>query len=39
VSDRIALSGVAVNAPDAIELARFYAQITGGHTRRVIPSA
>jgi hypothetical protein len=30
MSDTIRLSGVTVNAPDAIELARFYAVITGG---------
>lgn len=30
MSDRIRLSGTTVNAPDAIALARFYAQITGG---------
>jgi glyoxalase superfamily protein len=30
MSDRIRLSGVTVDAPDAIELARFYAEITGG---------
>jgi Glyoxalase-like domain len=30
MSDTIRLSGVTVNAPDAIALARFYAVITGG---------
>lgn len=30
MSDAIRLSGVTVNAPDALELARFYAGITGG---------
>ncbi len=30
MSDRIRLSGVTVNAPDALELATFYAAITGG---------
>ena len=30
MSDTIRLSGVTVNAPDAIALARFYAEITGG---------
>jgi hypothetical protein len=30
MSDRIAFSGVTVNAPDALELAKFYAEITGG---------
>jgi hypothetical protein len=30
MSDTIRLSGVTVNAPDAIVLARFYAVITGG---------
>lgn len=30
MSDTIRLSGVTLNAPDAIELARFYAAITGG---------
>ncbi|HEY9290002.1 MAG TPA: VOC family protein [Microlunatus sp.] len=30
MSDRIRLSGTTVNAPDAIALARFYAEITGG---------
>jgi hypothetical protein len=30
MSDTIRLSGVTVNAPDAIVLARFYAEITGG---------
>jgi Glyoxalase-like domain len=30
MSDTIRLSGVTVNAPDAIALARFYALITGG---------
>jgi hypothetical protein len=30
MSDTIRLSGVTVNAPDAIGLARFYAVITGG---------
>jgi len=30
MSDTIRLSGVTVDAPDAIELARFYAVITGG---------
>jgi catechol-2,3-dioxygenase len=30
MSERIRLSGVTVNAPDALELARFYAEITGG---------
>ena len=30
MSDTIRLSGVTVNAPDAIVLARFYAAITGG---------
>jgi hypothetical protein len=29
----IRLSGVTVNAPDALELARFYAAITGGECR------
>jgi glyoxalase superfamily protein len=30
MSERIRLSGITVNAPDAIELAKFYAEITGG---------
>ena len=30
MSDRIRLSGTTVNAPDAIALARFYAEITSG---------
>lgn len=30
MSDTIRLSGVTVNAPDAIALARFYAVVTGG---------
>jgi len=30
MSDLIRLSGTTVNAPDAIALARFYAEITGG---------
>jgi hypothetical protein len=30
VPDRIQFSGVTVNAPDALALARFYADITGG---------
>ena len=30
MSDTIRLSGVTVNAPDAVALARFYATITGG---------
>lgn len=30
MSDRIALSGVTINAPDARALAEFYAAITGG---------
>ena len=30
MSDLIKLSGTTVNAPDAIALARFYANITGG---------
>lgn len=30
MSDRIRLSGTTVNAPDAMALARFYAEITGG---------
>jgi catechol 2,3-dioxygenase-like lactoylglutathione lyase family enzyme len=30
MSDRIALDGVTLNAPDALALARFYATITGG---------
>ena len=30
MSDMIKLSGTTVNAPDAIALARFYAEITGG---------
>jgi hypothetical protein len=30
MSDKISLSGVTVSAPDAVELARFYAVITGG---------
>jgi hypothetical protein len=29
-ADKIIFSGVTVNAPNAIELARFYAEITGG---------
>ena len=29
--DLIRLSGTTVNAPDAIALARFYAEITGGY--------
>jgi hypothetical protein len=33
MSDTIMLSGVTLNAPDAIALARFYAQITGGTAR------
>ena len=33
MSDAIRLSGVTVNAPDALELARFYAVITGGVAR------
>jgi catechol 2,3-dioxygenase-like lactoylglutathione lyase family enzyme len=30
MSNRITFSGVTINAPDALELARFYAAITGG---------
>ncbi|TCC23189.1 VOC family protein [Kribbella sindirgiensis] len=30
MSDRIKLEGTTVNAPDALELAHFYAEITGG---------
>ncbi len=30
MSNRIGFSGVTVNAPDALELAKFYATITGG---------
>ncbi|MFI5693760.1 VOC family protein [Kribbella sp. NPDC051586] len=30
MSDRIRLDGVTVNAPDALALAEFYAEITGG---------
>ncbi|QDP98411.1 VOC family protein [Microlunatus elymi] len=30
MSDQIKLSGTTLNAPDAIALARFYAEITGG---------
>ena len=30
MSDTIRLTGVTVNAPDAIVLARFYAVVTGG---------
>ena len=30
MSDRIRLSGTTLNAPDALALARFYAEITGG---------
>lgn len=30
MSDKIRLSGVTVNAPDALALATFYAEITGG---------
>ena len=30
MSDRISVSGVTINAPHALELARFYADITGG---------
>lgn len=30
MSESIRLAGVTVDAPDALELARFYAQITGG---------
>lgn len=33
MSDAIALSGVTVNAPDALVLARFYAELTGGVAR------
>ena len=33
MSDTIRLSGVTVNAPDALDLARFYAVITGGMTK------
>ncbi|GAA4716035.1 VOC family protein [Nocardioides conyzicola] len=33
MSDRIALSGVTVNAPDALVLARFYAELTDGVAR------
>ncbi|HEU5479273.1 MAG TPA: VOC family protein [Candidatus Tumulicola sp.] len=33
MSDLIKLSGTTVNAPDAIALARFYAEITGGVAR------
>lgn len=33
MSDLIRLSGTTVNAPDAIALARFYAEITGGATK------
>jgi hypothetical protein len=33
MADTIRLSGVTVNAPDAIVLARFYAEITGGVAR------
>ena len=32
MSDTIKFSGVTVNAPDAIALAEFYAEITGGQT-------
>ncbi len=30
MSDRISLNGTTVNAPDALALARFYAEVTGG---------
>ena len=30
MSDQIRLSGTTVNAPDALALARFYAELTGG---------
>lgn len=33
MSHRIAMSGVTINAPDAIELASFYADLTGGIAR------
>lgn len=33
MSDRITVDGVTVDAPDALELARFYAEITGGVAR------
>jgi hypothetical protein len=33
MSDRIALDGVTVNAPDALALAQFYARLTGGVAR------
>lgn len=33
MSDSIRLSGVTVNAPDALVLAQFYAEITGGVAR------
>lgn len=33
MSDRIKLEGITVNAPDALVLARFYAEITGGVVR------
>jgi hypothetical protein len=33
MSDTIAFSGVTLNAPDALALARFYAAITGGDVR------
>ena len=32
MSDEIRLSGTTVNAPDALALARFYAELTGGVT-------
>ena len=33
MSDSIRLDGITVNAPDALALARFYAEITGGVAR------
>lgn len=33
MSDRIRLTGTTVNAPDALALAEFYAEITGGSAR------
>src|SRR5262249_49356500 len=33
MSDQIRLSGTTVNAPDALALARFYAELTGGVTK------
>jgi len=33
MSDEVRLSSTTVNAPDALALARFYAELTGGVTK------